>query len=294
MKNVNVPAKRQFYENNDKNAGNSMYPGDTSFWVKYKTVILISVAAASFLVIVVMAVVLALTLTTKDSEPVEFANGKVGLNVRVRNSQNNQPVTAALVSVFLDLEIVAKDVAVDSAGLVFIPVPKNGTYRVQIKVEGFVTSEYEEEVGCSSEDCPKFSPDSQPRLVAVSPTLALGETRIIMSWETENPRDIDIHIVSVKKSDRSTCETSFRQKNSCKKINLDQDNTQGGHNGAETMTLMDSAINKDYVYLIAIEDYNFESNGTPFLSSGARIQVTNGVKTVYAKMEASYISSSTE
>merc|ERR1712062_248735 len=149
-------------------------------------------------------------------------------------------------------------------------------------------------VGCSSEDCPKFSPQSQPRLVAVSPTLALGETRIIMSWETENPRDIDIHVMSVKKSDRSTCETSYRQKNSCKKINLDQDNTQGGHNGAETLTLMDSAINKDYVYLIAIEDYKFESNGTPFLSSGARIQVTNGVKTVYAKMEASSISKSTE
>ena len=128
----------------------------------------------------------------------------------------------------------------------------------------------------------------------MSPTLAAGETRIMLTWETEAPSDIDIHIVSVQKSDHSTCRTYYGNKSGCKKISQDLDNTSGGQNGAETMTLLDNAINKDYVYLIGIEDYNFESNGTPFLSSGATITVTNGVKTVYDRMVASSISYSTE
>jgi len=144
------------------------------------------------------------------------------------------------------------------------------------------------EVQCTSADCPN------KKLVAMSPTLAAGETRIMLTWETEDPSDIDIHIVSVKKSDHSTCRTYYGNKSGCKKISQDLDNTSGGQNGAETMTLLDNAINKDYVYLIGIEDYNFESNGTPFLSSGATITVTNGVKTVYDRMEASSISYSTE
>ena len=178
--------------------------------------------------------------------------------------------------------------AVTSDGSLFIPVYKNGFYSVQIKADGFVTSDFEMEVQCTSEDCPN------KRLVTMSPTLAAGETRVILNWETEAPSDIDIHIVSVKKSDQSTCRTYYGNKSGCKKISQDLDNTSGGQNGAETMTLLDNAINKDYVYLIGIMDYNFEDNGTPFLSSGATITITNGDKTVYDKMVASSISYSTE
>ena len=210
----------------------------------------------------------------------------------MRNSQNNDPVTGALVSVTIDdgggLSNVADDVAVASDGTVFIPVQKNGNYKVQIEAEGFVTSNIEMEVQCSSADCPN------KRLVTMSPTLAASETRIMLTWETEQPRDIDLHIVSLKRSDVSTCRTYYDNKSGCEKISLDLDNVDGGQNGAETMTLLDNAINKDYVYLIGIEDYNFESNGTPFLSSGATITVTNGVKTVYDRMEASSISYSEE
>ena len=210
----------------------------------------------------------------------------------MRNSQNNEPVTGALVSVTIDdgggVSNVADDVAVASDGTVFIPVQKNGNYKVQIEAEGFVTSNIEMEVQCSSADCPN------KRLVTMSPTLAAGETRIMMTWETESPRDIDLHIVSVKKSDQSTCRTFFKRMNNCEKISLDLDNTRGGQNGAETITLLENAVNKDYVYLIAVMDYQWESNGTPFLSSGAKITITNGVKTVDAKMEASSISRSAE
>ena len=229
-------------------------------------------------------------VATAAPEPEFYDN--VGLDVIVRNSQNNNPVTGAVVSVTIDdgsgLSIVADDVTVNSDGSLFIPVHKNGFYSVQIEAEGFITSDFEMEVQCTSADCPNR------RLVTMSPTLAAGETRIMLTWETEAPSDIDIHIVSVKKSDHSTCRTYYGNKSGCKKISQDLDNTSGGQNGAETMTLLDNAINKDYVYLIGIEDYNFESNGTPFLSSGATITVTNGVKTVYDRMVASSISYSTE
>ena len=117
----------------------------------------------------------------------------------------------------------------------------------------------------------------------------------MMNWEKNTPNDLDLHIVAVKKFKKSkTCRTYFGRKNSCEKISLDLDNTRGGQNGAETITLQDNSINKDYVYLIGIEDYRWESNGTPFLSAGATITITNGVKKDIMKMEASSIDKSAE
>ena len=116
-----------------------------------------------------------------------------------------------------------------------------------------------------------------------------------MTWQTENPQDIDLYVMSVKKTDhRDTCKTYWDEKDNCQGLNLDVDNRKGGPQGAETITLTNNAINKDYVYLIAIEEYNFDFNDQkPFLSSGASIIVTNGVKTEYARMEASSISQNT-
>lgn len=127
----------------------------------------------------------------------------------------------------------------------------------------------------------------------MSPELEAGETRIMLTWD-DAPSDIDIHIISVKKSDKSSCRTYYGNKSGCEKISLDLDNTSGGQNGAETMTLLDNAINQDYVYVIGIEDYNFESSGTPFLESGATVTITNGVKTVYKNMVADSVSYSEE
>lgn len=144
------------------------------------------------------------------------------------------------------------------------------------------------EVQCTSEDC------SNKKLVSMSPTLQAGQTRIMLTWENDDPQDIDIHIVAVKKDDHTSCRTYYSNKAGCTKISLDLDNTEGGLNGAETMTLLDNAINKDYVYVIGIEDYNFENSGTPFLNSKAAVTITNGVKTVYKHMVANTISYSKE
>ena len=100
-----------------------------------------------------------------------------------------------------------------------------------------------------------------------------------MTWN-DKPNDMDLHVMAVKKSDKSTCRTYYSRKNSCHKISLDVDNTQGGQNGAETITLEDNAINQQYVYIIGVEDYRFDNNGgKAFANCRATITLTNGIKT---------------
>ena len=231
------------------------------------------------------------TTTTPNSSPTtSMFCDNVGLDITVRNSQDNNPVSNAFISVTIDDEIVAENVPVGPDGSVFIPVYRNGVYIVDVEAEGFIPGTFEMEVLCTSADCDC----PNVKLFTMSPTLDFGQTRIIMNWEKNIPRDVDIHVVSVKDSDQSTCRTYYADKQSCEAISLDLDNTSGGLNGAETMTLLDAAVNKDYVYVVGIEDFRFESNGDPFLSSGSRITITNGVQTVYSEMVASSISSSEE
>ena len=106
--------------------------------------------------------------------------------------------------------------------------------------------------------------------------------------------NIDTHVMEVARSDNSTCRTWYNNKNGCHSISQDLDNTRGGLNGAETVTLLDNAINEGYRYLVAIEDYRFEDQGTPFLNSGAAVTITNGQRTVERRMEATSITRATE
>ena len=99
--------------------------------------------------------------------------------------------------------MVADDVAVQSNETAFIEVHQNGYYSVQVKAEGFIDADFEMHVQCTSEDC------ENAKLVSMSPELEPGQTRIMLTWEKENPVDLDIHIVAVQKSDQSTCRTFY-------------------------------------------------------------------------------------
>jgi len=210
-------------------------------------------------------------------------------NVRIkllaRNSQNNKPVAGATASVNFQgddgLTVVGDEVPFNADGELFVPVSANGKYTGQIKADGFITADFEIEVACSKDNC------QVDKLVTLSPVLPPGKTRIMLTWEKANPRDVDIHVMAVKKSDRKLCRTMYLTQNSCKKVSLDLDNRQGGLNGAETVTLLDNTINKGYRYLVGIHDYGFENNGFPFLNSGSSIQVTNGIKTVTKRLQGS-------
>ena len=114
-----------------------------------------------------------------------------------------------------------------------------------------------------------------------------------MSWG-EKPNDVDTHVMAIKNSDDAMCKTWYRNRNGCEKISQDLDNTEGGLNGAETVTLEDNTVNSDYTYLIAIEDFRFENDGQLFLNSGAGISITNGLRTIERDMHATTIQRATE
>ena len=209
-------------------------------------------------------------------------------NVRIRliarNSQNNNPVPGATGSVNFQgddgLTVVADEVAFNG-GELLVPVSANGKYTGQIKADGFITADFEIEVACSADNC------QVDKLVTLSPVLPPEKTRIMLTWEKAKPSDVDIHVMAVKKSDGSMCKTMWSNKNSCKSVSLDLDNTKGGLNGAETVTLLDNTINKDYRYLVGINDYKFEDGGVPFLNSGSSITVTNGIQNVMKRLQGS-------
>jgi len=219
---------------------------------------------------------------------------RVGLDIRVRNGLYNSVINSATVSVS---EIVSEDgspdvpieslqdVTVDSNGNVFLEISNengewdNGKYAVSVQASGFITANFIMEVNCeSAADCPNV------RLVALSPELEAGQTRLMMTW-IDKPEELDFHVMSVKISDNSysLCRTSYENQDGCEAITLHQDNNLGDHNGgngAETMTLWDSSINQEFVYLIGVHDYYFEEAGSHFLESRSAVTITNGIKSV--------------
>jgi len=215
----------------------------------------------------------------------EYHEG-VGLSISLKSSQDNGVINNATVSASLLTEEgsdpVAQDVPVDNNGNVFIEIFSNGEYAISVQAPGFIDAHFTMEVNCEADDC------INNRLVAMSPELEPGQTRIILTW-VDTPSDLDIHIFSVNKTDNSTCKTWYANQNGCQAISLDLDNTNGGMNGAETMTLLDSSINQEFFYLIGVEDYYFENDGSLFMDSGAAITITNGIDSVFEEMVADSI-----
>ena len=207
------------------------------------------------------------------------------LLIKVLNSENNLPVTSAMVSITgPDGSSVADNVQVNTGGIAEFHSCLIGTFAVHVESVGFIAADTTIEVGCEQAD---FTVE---RLVSISPELEFGETRIIMTWETNSPRDVDIHVISVRNSDQAACRTYYGDKNGCTMVSQDVDNTNGGNNGAETVTLLDNSINKDYTYLIGIEDFEWNGHGqTDLLQSGSKITITNGVNTEVDQMTGSSI-----
>ena len=175
---------------------------------------------------------------------------------------------------------VAQNASFSSKGTYFLTVDSNGLYKVTIEADGFITKSFDVFVNCTSSNC------VVEKRVILSPHLQPGQTRLILSWEVAKPSDIDLHVMSIKKSDKSLCRTWYDNTLGCPSTTQDRDNAEGGTNGPETVTLQDSAINSLYTYLIAIEDFEFENNGLALLSSGAGISLTNEMNTVEHKMVA--------
>jgi len=163
-------------------------------------------------------------------------------------------------------------------------------YEVTVSSPGFIDSVFTMYIECSDDgSCTEAN-----KFVSMSPELAPGQTRIMLTWATDAPSDLDIHIMAVNKADGSTCRTHWADTQGCDSISLDLDNTSGGLNGAETMTLTDNTVNQNYVYIIGVEDYGFENAGADFLQSGAIVTITNGQNTDATALVADSVSADAE
>ena len=231
------------------------------------------------------------TTATTATTATTTALSIVVLNIIVRSSQNNTAVTGAKISVNStdgSGSVVVVDVAVEKNGTKSIEVPLAESFSLKISASGYIDETLQIDVNCTS-DC------QIDRYVSLSPILLPEETRIRMTWETEYPRDLDLFVLSVERSNQSNICMTFwgnlppYNSINCTEISLDLDNRQGGLNGSETITLLNNTVNKDYVYIIAVEDYNFEDNGTLLLQSGVSVEVNNNVKSVEQKLSASSV-----
>ena len=214
------------------------------------------------------------TSTTTTTSPTTTQNYK--LQLIIKDSHNNQPLPGAKIILFLDDQLLGNEVT-NSDGTIIFDIPRDGTYSGKSSKEGFIDNNFEFEVYCNNvPDC-LFK-----HLLVMSPDLQQEQTRIMMTWH-DKPNDLDLHMMAVKKSDKSTCRTYYGQ--NCRKTSLDVDNTQGGQNGAETITLEDNTINQEYIYIIGVKDYNFYyDEGQAFVNSQAMVTITNGNKTEQNQM----------
>jgi len=225
-------------------------------------------------------------LDTKcETEDESTATQENKIKLIVRNSVDNLPVTNAKVTLYFNSSTpLYTDSRVDSSlGTIEFDIPSNGIYSGNVTADGFINSNFELNVNCTALVC------TSSLLVALSPFIESNDTvvsesvRVIMTWG-EKPRDLDLWVVSYDVRNGSTCATWYANKNNCTEKNLDVDETDGGLNGPETITLTNPSVNKDYVYAIAIDDY---SQSEDFITSGAKVQVVNAVKTEEHTLPAS-------
>ena len=104
------------------------------------------------------------------------------IELRIRNCLDNTPVTEAHVTVtHLGADgpsVVVDNEQVDGAGILLSDVPTTGNYHIQVTAEGFIESDFEMEVKCTTAtDCENI------KVVTLSTHLEPGETRIMVNWD---------------------------------------------------------------------------------------------------------------
>ena len=181
----------------------------------------------------------------------------VTITLNVINSQNNDPVTNAMVSVTsADGSTIVADAPVASSGVFMFETCQLGELKATVQADGFLEATSVFEVSCEPQD-----------VIIPMPC----QTNMSVTW-TMNI-DIDTHVVSVSDIDQSTCRTYFGNRNGCDEISQDQDITSSPNGESETMTLLDNNVNMGYTYLVGIHHYN--QNGEQLIDSGAMLTVSN-------------------
>ena len=224
------------------------------------------------------------TIATPTTEP--FCQN-VDAVIKVRNSLTNQLVPNATVSLIKVSEeeevIITEGLELDEDGKAFTLINENGQYSIKVEADGFISDERDLNVECSIEDCSSCSPSV---FIPLSPTLEPGTMRLSLSWGPR-PLDLDLQVVRRSFTDWSDeCGTSYSQKTGCRLAVLDLDNTRGGNNGGETITLNSLDEQQDNIYMVFVDNF-IGSKVDEFKSSEAHISMTDGVVSHNIDLQAS-------
>ena len=196
-------------------------------------------------------------------------NPQIKITLIVRNSQTNDPVTNATVTLYRDNDLLESDTSVDpSDGTITFNTMGNGNYNGNISAIGYFNRSFYISVDCMSSNC------SYSQLLTLTQDRGTPEVTITLTWGA-TPSDLDLYVASIRNYDHGnmTCITFYGDPNGCEEVSLDVDQTSGGLNGPETVTLTDPSVNTNYTYVIAVNDYHWENYGASFTTSGATITV---------------------
>ena len=247
---------------------------------------------------------LIMTTSTADISP-ETTTEKLfcpnmKMDVKVRNGINNELVSNAFVTVinlpnkkskdekeegeedgFKDSYDVAEEgdflmakTQVTEEGEAVALVSSNGLFLVKVEASGFITFERELDLDCNPSDCDACLEDLNI-FVPLSPMMEDDiSVRFSLSWG-EKPQDLDLHSYRKSWKDSTECETWYSHKK-CDLMVLDLDNTKGGDNGAETITLKKDESQLDKIMMISVHLYKgthqeFKDSNPHFFITGIYI-----------------------
>jgi len=181
-------------------------------------------------------------------------NSSVSISVVVRDATTNEDVSDAFVEfhlgeLFLTTFTDEFGLAVFTFSLNDVVVPEEGVMAfVNISKDGFFSYSYERMI--FSYAIEEFDWEVA---IALSPSLAENEMRIVLSWETS--QDLDIYALQMDKATGDiVCKTYWLNMDGCEGIVLDVD-SRHGENGSETITWNEGSADP-YKYLLYVHDYS--------------------------------------
>lgn len=186
---------------------------------------------------------------------------KSSISGTILNAMDNKQLSDVTVNLYLkhieftpeqitssssNLPTPSKSVTSSSTGTYEFTDIEVGQYTLMYSKSGFYFSKYQ----LTLEEDPLTVP-----MMSLSPEVPEGNIRVVLSW-VDGPSDLDIHSI-FKLNNGRKCHTYFGNKN-CVGMSLDVDNTKGGKNGVETITITELG---NYIYAFYIHKYVDSSGG---------------------------------
>jgi len=216
----------------------------------------------------------------------------MNMNIRVRDVLTNRNVEDVSASIIVkegrnEYTVASALTQADTnTNYLSTPINRNGVYNIRLKAPGYINTREELTVNCDINSCRDCDATT---LIPLSPRLDAGEMRIVLGWGAK-PRDLDLYVFRRNVQEWNTkCLTNYQKKQGCREAVLDMDNTRGGNNGMETITLHDTPSHRGNVYMIFAQHYGSNRVTDEFKNSHAQIRITNGTdSTVVSLKPADY------